>query len=140
MIIQGTNNEEDSKKKFELMISKLLVTLSWKENCVLESTPLSELNPSLTLPADMTGQNFASYERVDVLSPSLLVTENQVAKSKSSTHLKVRMNNPKLEEPVTPVIDVMSEFSSSDLLGIWFNTADGATQKVYSACMHSLIK
>lgn len=131
----GLTRDVVDSKKFERIISKTSVTLSWRESCIFGSTSLSELNPSLITNGKSTPVNDADMSPTDgkvkgTLSPS----------SSSAVQLAEWMERSKqLENIATPdsSVDILSEFSSCDLLGIWFNADDSATQKVLHDIVHS---
>lgn len=114
------------KSKIEQIISKTSVTLSWRESCILTGTPLSELNPSLIRQSTdtMTEDNTAIDSDYH---GSTTVTFGHIAE-----WLRQNKSTEDHEEGLTSEtsIDIVSEYSSDDLLGIWFKTDDNATQKV----------
>ena len=112
---------------FESIISKTSVTLSWRESCILSSTPLSELNPAL-IGHFTEDKNFENCKSHLTKSSTFFDAEVQDLDS-SSSQLSEWMEKAK-----TPgsSCDILSKFSSADLLGIWFNAADRATHKVYT--------
>ena len=119
-------------EKLETIISKTLVTLSWRESCILGCTPLTELNPSLS----RTTNEHPTNSKEDVLSSP--IHDPRYGDHQSGGSFEQLRGQPgqgesvEFEELTTPQTDcdTMSEFSSSDLLGVWFKTADSATQKV----------
>ena len=125
-------------ERLELVVSKASVSLSWREKCILGSTPLSELNVSLlsnsTDKGSFTDVNMSDKKRED--RESTLNTGLPQDFSSSSAQLAEWMGMVKGEDDrvKTPesTVDLVSEFSSADLLGIWFNCCDHKTQKVNS--------
>ena len=120
---------ETEKDKIEHITSKTSVTLSWRESCILTGAPLSELNPSLIRQSPDTSTMTEDSTAVDSDDHgSTTVTFGQIAE-----WLRQNKSTEEQEEGVTSEtsIDIMSEYSSDDLLGIWFKTEDSATQKVF---------
>ena len=114
------------------------VTLSWRESCILGCTPLSKLNSSLTSSSvDTNDTTDASSlhckKESSSVSSSSLIPPQDVGRS-SVQQLVDWMGAAigELDYAKTPesTFDLLSEFSSADLLGIWFNCCDHKTQKV----------
>ena len=127
-------NVETEEDEIEQIVSKTSVTLSWRESCILTGTPLYELNPSLMKQSPDT-TNAVIDKGKDSIGPavnsdghgSTAVTFGQLAE-----WLRQNKGTEEQEEGIMSEtsIDIMSEYSSDDLLGIWFKTDDSATQKV----------
>ena len=134
-------SSETIEDRIELITSKTSVTLSWKENCIHTDTPLSELNPSLIqqsthLSSDMNtvtdrGMKDRSLSSTAIDSSSSDLGTTAVTVGELAEWLRQNKDTEQ-EEGITSEtnFDIMSEYSSADLLGIWFKTADSATQKV----------
>ena len=122
-------NVEIEEDEIEQIVSKTSVTLSWRESCILTGTPLYELNPSLLKQSpDRNAVIDRGKDSIAINSDdrgSNAVTFGQLAE-----WLKQNKDTEEQEEGMITSIDIMSEYSSDDLLGIWFKTDDTATQKV----------
>lgn len=124
-------NAETEEDEIEQIVSKTSVTLSWREICILTGTPLYELNPSLMKQSPDTnavidrGKNSTAVDSDD--HGSTTVTFGQLAE-----WLRQNKGTEEQEEGIISETstDIMSEYSSDDLLGIWFKTDNSATQKV----------
>ena len=124
---------ETEKDKIEQIISKTSITLSWRESCILTGTPLYELNPSL-----MNQSSDTLNAIIDRGKDSTVAANSDDRGSTAVTFgdlaewLRQNKGTEEQEGGITSEtnIDIMSEYSSDDLLGIWFKTEDCTTQKV----------
>ena len=125
---------ETEEDKIEQIISKTSVTLSWRESCILTGTSLYELNPSLmNQSSDMLNAAIDRGKDSTAAANSDDCGSTAVTFGDLAEWLRQNKGTEEQESEITSEtnIDVMSEYSSDDLLGIWFKTEDSATQKVW---------
>ena len=123
----------EAEDEIQRIISKTSVTLSWRESCILTGTPLYELNPSLMKqPQDTTVTAVSDRGKESAADNPGDRGSTAVTCGRLEEWLRQNAGTEEDEERITSEtsVDVMSEYGSDDLLGIWFKAEDSATWKV----------
>ncbi len=127
---------ENLDTEIKRIISKASVTLSWRESCILTGTPLYELNPSLMKQSPNTFDRGEDSTAVNSQADDHGSTHTEVAFGQLAEWLRQNKGTEGEEGVASEAsIDIISKYSSDDLLSIWFKADDSATQKV---CLISL--